>query len=116
MNLDKNIIKEKLKEIQQSGSAVIFTVGEYFMQAAGHSPDTMYVEAVSHHFHSGLNIGLEAGFASLGFKLEEGGNYSKAYPVNSEDDLDKIAGEMETVFRDYYNADPSAPFEVEDVE
>ncbi len=110
MNLDKQIINEKLADILIEGSAAVFAIGDLYIQ------DTLYTEAVSHHYHSGLNINLEAGFASLGYALEEGGNYSKIYTVNTGHDIDKITGEVEVIFRDLYHADPSAPFEVSDVE
>lgn len=116
MNLDKQIIKEKLSEISQNGSAAVFSIGDYFVQAASHEAGKIYAEAVSHHYHSGLGIGLESGFASLGYKLEEGGNYSRVYPVGSSQELDKIADDFEYIFKNYYITDPSLPFEVEDVE
>jgi hypothetical protein len=116
VNLDKQIIKEKLSDIILSGSAAVFSIGEHFVQLAAQGPDTLYSEAVSHHFHAGLNIGLEASFASLGYKLEEGGNYSKVYTVKSGEDIDKVTNEIEIIFRDYYHAGHTEPFEVTDVE
>jgi hypothetical protein len=116
MHLDKQIIKEKLSDIILTGSAAVFSIGDHFVQLAAQSPTVLYAEAVSHHFHSGLGIGLEASFAALGYKLEEGGNYSKVYTINTGDDIDKITDEIEIIFRDYYHASPTAPFEVDDVE
>lgn len=116
MNLDKQIIKEKIADILLAGTAAVFTIGEHFVQLAPQSSDSIYAEAVSHHFHDGIGIGLEASFASLGYKLEEGGNYSKVYPAGSSHDIDKITDEIELIFRDFYHADTSAPFEVDDVE
>lgn len=115
MNLDKQIIKEKVSEINQTMAAAVFSIGDFYVQAAAQGKGKIYTEALSHHYHSGLGIGLEAGFASLGFKLEEGGNYSKVYTINSEADLDKLAGDFEYIFKNFYNADPNLPFEVEDV-
>ena len=116
MNLDKQIIKEKISDILISGSAAVFSIGDFFVQAASTDKDKIYAEAVSHHFHAGLNIGIEASFAALGYHLEEGGNYSKIYTVNTGDDIDRITNEFEIIFRDYYHANPAAPFEVDDVE
>lgn len=116
MNLDKQIIKEKIADILLAGTAAVFTIGDHFVQLAAQSSDVIYAEAVSHHFHSGLGIGLEASFASLGFKLEEGGNYSRVYPAASGSDIEKITEDIEVIFRDFYHASPTAPFEVDDVE
>jgi len=116
MNLDKQIIKEKLSDIILSGSAATFAIGDFYVQLASQGPDKLYSEAVSHHYHSGIGIGLEVSFASLGYKLEEGGNYGRVYTVNSGADIEKIADEIEVIFRDYYHANPTAPFEVSDVE
>jgi hypothetical protein len=71
---------------------------------------------IARQFHSAIDIGLEASFAAMGFHLEEGGNYSRVYPASTVEDLDKIAEDMEIIFRDLYHADSSAPFEVNDVE
>ena len=116
MNLDKNIIKEKLQEIIQNGTAVVFEIAGHYTQLAASDPGRLYCEAASHHFHSAIDIGLEASFAAMGFHLEEGGNYSRVYPASTDEDLDKIAEDMEIIFRDLYHADSSAPFEVNDVE
>ncbi len=116
MNLDKQIIKEKLSDIIISGSAAVFTIGDFYVQASGQAKDKLYAEAVSHHYHSGIGIGLEASFASLGYKLEEGGNYSKVYNINTGHDIDAVTDEFEIIFRDYYHASPTAHFEVDDVE
>lgn len=116
MNLDKNIIKEKLGEICTGGAAVVFEIGGHYVQLAAIEPGRLYCEAASHHFHSGIDIELEASFAAMGFHLEEAGNYSRAYPASTAEDLEKIADDMEIIFRDLYHADSSAPFEVNDVE
>lgn len=116
MNLDKQIIKEKISDILISGSAAVFTIGDHYVQAAAQDKTTLYAEAVSHHFHAGLGIGLESNFAALGFKLEEGGNYSKVYTINTGADIDSVTDEFEVIFRDFYRAEPTAPFEVDDVE
>lgn len=116
MNLDKQIIKEKISDILINGSAAVFSIGDFFIQAAAQDSATIYAEAVSHHYHNGLGIGLEAGFSGLGYKLEEGGNYSKVYPAGSSHEIDKIADDFEYIFKNFYKADPGLPFAVEDVE
>jgi len=116
MNYDKNIVKDKLEEICRNGAAVVFEIGGHYVQLAAVEPGRLYCEAASHHFHSAIDIGLEASFAAMGFHLEEGGNYSRAYPASTAGDLEKIVDEMELIFRDLYHADSSAPFEVNDVE
>lgn len=116
MNLDKQIIKEKITEINQTMAAAVFSIGGHFVQAAAQGSGQIYAEAVSHHYHSGLGIGLEAGFAAMGYNLEEGGNYSRVYSINTEGGIDKIADDFEYIFKNLYNADPNLPFEVEDVE
>jgi hypothetical protein len=116
MNLDKNIIKDKLREISISGSAVVFDIAGHYVQLACTEPGKLYCEAVSHHFHSAINTGLEASFAAMGFHLEEGGNYSRVYSAGTDTEFEKIAGDIEIIFRDLYHADESAPFEVSDVE
>ena len=116
MNLDKNIITEKIKELKQTGAAAIFTIGEHYVQLATRSPNEMYAEALSHHYHNAIDIGLEGSFTAMGFKLEEGGNYSRVYTVNAEEEISGLAGDIERIFRDLYRADENAPFEVSDVE
>lgn len=116
MNYDKNIVKDKLEEICGNGTAVIFEIADHYVQLAAIEPGTLQCEAVSHHFHAAIDIGLEASFAAMGFHLEEGGNYSRVYSASTQEDFEKIADELEIIFRDLYHADSSAPFEVNDVE
>ncbi|MBL8017816.1 MAG: hypothetical protein JNK43_11135 [Ignavibacteria bacterium] len=116
MNYDKNIVKAKLQEICRNGTAVVFEIAGHYVQLAAAEPGRLYCEAASHHFHSAIDIGLEASFAAMGFHLEEGGNYSRVYPASTEEDFEKIAAELEIIFRDHYHADSAAPFEVNDVE
>ncbi len=116
MNADKTIIKEKLNEIIKNGTAVVFEIAGHYVQLAAAEPGRLYCEAVSHHFHSAIDIGLEASFAAMGFHLEEGGNYSRVYPASTDEDLEKIASDAEYIFAHIYRSDDSAPFEVNDVE
>ncbi len=116
MNVDKNIIKSKIEELIQTGSAAIFEIGEHYVQVAVNSPGEMICEAVSHHYHSAIDISLESSFAAMGFHLEEGGNYSRIYSVTTDDEINRLSEDIEKIFRDMYRADENAPFAVTDVE
>ena len=116
MNLDKQIITEKLSDILLNETAAVFSIGDFYVQAAARDSATIYAEAVSHHYHGGIGIGLESSFSGLGYKLEEGGNYSKIYPAGSSHEIDKIADDFERIFKNFYNADHKLPFAVDDVE
>ena len=48
----------------------------------------------------------------MGFHIEEGGNYSRIYPVNNESEIAKLADDIEKIFKDLYHADETAPFGV----
>ena len=115
MNVDKNIIKSKIEELNQTGSAAIFEIGEHYVQLAVNSPGEMICEAVSHHYHSAINISLESSFAAMGFHLEEGGNYSRVYSVKTDEEIGKLTDDIEKIFKDLYHADESAPFAVTDI-
>jgi len=116
MNVDKNIIKEKIEELKRNGTAVVFECGDYYVQIAAHSPGELYVEAVSHHYHSSINIGLESSFAAMGFHLEEGGNYSRVYPAGATSETDMLADDIVKIFSDLYLAGSSnEPFVVNDI-
>ncbi len=113
MNADRNIIKEKLQQlIDSGGEAIVFALGDYYVQAANSKPGELYIEAVSHHYHSSIDTTLEGGFIGLGFHLEEGGNYSKSCHVGGADDIDKLADDIVKIFRDLYRAGDNDPFEV----
>jgi hypothetical protein len=113
MNADKNIIKEKLQSLVDSGGeAVVFALGDYYVQAANAPSGGLYCEAVSHHYHSSIDTSLEGGFIAMGFHLEEGGNYSKNCPVSGPADIDKLSDDIVKIFRDLYRAGDNEPFEV----
>jgi len=116
MNVDRNIILEKIEELKRDGTAVVFEVGDYYVQLAANNPGEMYVEAVSHHYHSAINIGLESSFSAMGFHLEEGGNYSRVYPTGAISETEKLADEIVRIFRDLYQAgNNNEPFVVNDI-
>jgi hypothetical protein len=113
MNADKNIIKEKLQNlVDTGGEAVVFALGDYYVQAANAAPGELYCEAVSHHYHSSIETSLESGFIAMGFHLEEGGNYSRSCRAGSPDEIDKIADDIVKIFSDLYRAGDNEPFEV----
>lgn len=116
MNVDKNIILEKIEELKRDGTAVVFEYGDHYVQIAAQSPGEFYVEAVSHHYHSAIDIGLESSFAAMGFHLEEGGNYSRVYPAGAISETDKLADDIVRIFRDLYQAGGNnEPFVVNDI-
>ena len=112
MNIDKEIIKSTINELIISRSAVIFEIGDHYVQLAASSPGEMICEAVSHHYHSAIDISLESNFSAMGFHLEEGGNYSRIYPLNNDAEINILANDIEKIFKDIYKADENAPFGV----
>lgn len=113
MNADKNIIKEKLQSLVNSGGeAVVFALGDFYVQVANTSKGMLYCEAVSHHYHSSIDTSLESGFIAMGFHLEEGGNYSKSCQTGTPDEIDKIADDIVKIFSDLYRSGDNEPFEV----
>jgi len=115
LNVDKNIIKSKIEELNQIGSAAIFEIGDHYVQLASVSRGMVKCEAVSHHYHSAIDISLESSFTAMGFHLEEGGNYSRVYMINSESEVEKLTSDIEKIFKDLYHSDENAPFAVTDI-
>lgn len=112
MAADKQIIINTLRWIINENSAAVFAIDEHFVQAAVSLPNEIYCEAVSHHYHSGINIGLESAFIEMGFHLEEGGNYSRRYYTADAAMVEKLADDIVKIFEELYHSDPSKPFEV----
>ncbi|MBZ0202387.1 MAG: hypothetical protein K8I03_05150 [Ignavibacteria bacterium] len=115
MAADKQIIIDALNTAIAGGGAVVFAIGDHFVQAAATAPGEMVAEAVSHHFHSGIDIGLESSFAAMGFGLEEGCNYSRNYSAGDAAEVEKIANDFMRIFNELYHADVSLAFEVSEV-
>lgn len=115
MAADKNIILSALLNAQSEGGAVVFTIGDHYVQAAAASPGEMLCEAVSHHYHSGIDIALESSFTQTGFMLEDGGNYSRKYSVIDSASIEQIADDIMKIFEEIYHSDISLPFEVSEV-
>ncbi|MBZ0202391.1 MAG: hypothetical protein IT281_05360 [Ignavibacteria bacterium] len=115
MAADKQIIIDALNTAIAGGGAVVFAIGDHFVQAAATAPGEIVAEAVSHHFHSGIDIGLESSFAAMGFGLEEGGNYGRKYSTGDAASVEKIADDFMRIFDELYHADINLPFEVSDV-
>ncbi len=112
MAADKQEIINSLNYIRNENGAVVFAIGEHFVQAASALPDEIYCEAVSHHYYSGINIALESSFINMGFLLLEGGNYSRKYHAVSDADIEKIADDILKIFNELYISDHTLPFEV----
>ena len=112
MAADKQIIIEALNNAMRDGTGAVFAIGEFYVQAAIVSPGEILSEAVSHHYHSGIDISLESSFTAMGYLLEEGGNYSRKYNANDAAAVEKIAADYIKIFEELYRADPDLPFEV----
>ncbi len=115
MAADRQIIVDALNTAIADGGAVVFAIGDHFVQAAVTGPGEIVAEAVSHHYHSGIDIGLESSFAAMGFGLEEGGNYSRKYSTINASAVEKIADDFLRIFEELYHADASLPFEVSEI-
>ena len=109
MAADKQIILNTLNWIIKENSAAVFTIEDHYVQVAVEGPSEIYCEAVSHHYHSSIDINLESSFVKMGFLLEEGGNYSRRYHGWGPD---RIADDIVYIFEEIYRSDPAAEFEV----
>ena len=115
MAADKQLIKNTLISSLNDNGAVVFALGDHYVQTAAVSPNEIYCEAVSHHYHSSLEISLESEFTKLGFHLEEGGNYSRRYSIASGSDIDKLTEDIVFIFEVIYKADSNLPFEISEL-
>src|SRR5690242_1151790 len=109
MAADKQIIINTLNWVKSEGGAAVFTIGDHFVQAASIQPSEMYCEAVSHHFHTSLDINLESSFIGMGFLLAEGGNYNRKYYTGDEGSIEKLADDIVKIFNDIYRSDIHLP-------
>jgi hypothetical protein len=116
MSANSEIIKSKIEELKQTGSAAIFSISDYFVQMALSGDGEMYCEALSHNYNPAVSPALEGSFAAMGFKLDKGANYSRVYKVNTDQEIDEMVQDMERIFRELYAADELTPMEVTDVE
>ena len=111
MAVDKQIILNTLNWIIKENSAAVFAIGDHYVQVAASisMPEEIYCEAVSHHYHSAIDINLESSFVKMGFLLEEGGNYGRRYlGVGAE----RLADDIVFIFEEIYRSNPAAEFEV----
>lgn len=115
MAADKQIIINTLNWIKNEGGAAVFAIGDHFVQAASTVPSEMYCEAVSHHFHTSLDINLEYTFIGMGFLLAEGGNYNRKYYTGDDASIEKFADDIVKIFSEIYRSDINLPFEVTEV-
>jgi hypothetical protein len=116
MASNNEIIKSKIEELKKTGDAVIFDIGGLFVQLAPAGVGELYCEALSHNFNPAVSPALEGSFAAMGFKLDNGANYSKTYPVKTVQEIDKLVQDIERIFRELFRADENAQMEVIDVE
>jgi hypothetical protein len=112
MAADKQIIINTLRWILNENSAAVFAIDEHYVQAAVSMPNEIYCEALSHHYHSAIDIALVSAFINMGFHLEEGGYYSRRYYISDDSDLERFAGDVVKIFEKLYKSDPAKPFEV----
>lgn len=112
MTADKQIITNTLNWILNENSAAVFAIDEHYVQVAVTLPGEIYCEAMSHHYHTAIDIGLESAFISMGFHLEEGGNYSRRYSTADTAVVEKLADDIFKIFEELYRSDPAKPFEV----
>ncbi|MEO8513103.1 MAG: hypothetical protein ABI543_06075 [Ignavibacteria bacterium] len=112
MAADKQIIINTLNWVKSEGSAAVFTIGDQYVQTASILPAEMYCEAVSHHYHSLIDIHLESSFIKMGFSLAEGGNYNRKYYTGDEFSIEKFAEDIMKIFGEIYRSDINLPFEV----
>ena len=112
MAADKQEIINSLNYIKKESGAVVFAIGDHYVQAASTMPDEIYCEAVSHHYHLAINIGLESSFVQMGFLLQEGGNYNRKYSVKDDTAIEKLADDIVRIFNELYISDHTLPFEV----
>jgi hypothetical protein len=87
-----------------------------FIQLAPAGEGEMYCEALSHNFNPAVSPALEDSFATMGFKLDKGANYSKTFPVNTVQEIDKLVQDIERIFKELFRTDENAQIEVIDVE
>ncbi len=109
MAADRQIILDTLNRIINETGAAVFTIGDHYVQVAVEGPSEIYCEAVSHHYHSSIDINLESSFVKMGFLLEEEGNYRRRYlGVGAE----RLADDIVFIFEEIYRSNPAAEFEV----
>lgn len=112
MAADKQIIINTLNWIKNKNGAAVFTIGSHYVQAASMLPAEMYCEAVSHHYHTSLDVQLESSFTKMGFSLQEGSNYNKKYYIGDEASIEKFADDIMKIFNELFRSDINLPFEV----
>ncbi len=112
MAADKQIIINTLNWIKNDSGAAVFAIGEHYVQVTSTLPAEMYCEAISHHYHSSLDIQLESSFVKMGYLLAEGGNYNRKYYTGDEASIEKFADDIMKIFDEVYRSDINLPFEV----
>jgi hypothetical protein len=116
MSKNKEIIKSKIEDLKQKGSAVIFDIVGQYVQLVRAKPGMLYCEAVSHNFNPAVSKALEESFSAMGFKLDEKANYSRNYTVNTAEEINKLVQDINKIFTELYRLQPDAQMEVIEVE
>lgn len=115
MSKNTEIIKSKIEELKQKGSAVIFDISNLYVQLVPFEQGKMYCEAVSHNFNPAVSKALEVSFSAMGFKLDEKANYSRNYAVNTTEEIDELVQDIESIFTELYGLQPDEQMEVTEV-
>lgn len=108
------LLLEKLQALAQNSGAIVFDIGDYYVQfAKNKKTDTeIYFEAVSHHYIRTVPEATSS-FLQLGFQIDDG-NYYKT--VNLAD-LGGIASDVEHIFTQIYQVNYDTAFGVmEDID
>ena len=116
MSTNHEIIKSKIEDLKQKGSAVIFDIDGLYVQLVPSEPGQMYCEAVSHNFNPAVSKALEGSFSAMGFKLDKKANYSRHYSVNTKEEIDKLVQDIERIFTGLYGLEPNSQIDVTGVE
>lgn len=116
MSTNYEIIKSKINELKQKGSAAIFDIGGFYVQLVPSEPGQMYCEAVSHNFNPAVSEALNGSFSAMGFKLDEKANYSRSYAVSTIQEVDKLVQDIVKILTNLYGLEPDAEMEVTEVE
>lgn len=116
MSTRTEIIKSKIEELKQKGSAVIFDIGGFYVQLVSSEPGQMYCEAVSHNYNPAVNDALEGSFSAMSFKLDKGTNYCRTYAVSTVQEVDMLVRDIERVFTELYGLAPDKKIDVSEIE
>lgn len=115
MYSNDDTIKWKLKELTETGGAIVFSLDDYYVQFSSDNSNRLSFEAVSHEFLDSVPESLTPQFRSMSFAIEPGMNYYKYIQVHTDEDYESIANECRKIFTDFYMRDYSIPLAVEEI-